>query len=148
MKKVQIVVSSVAALSLVVGLGCATPEGLKPTQAWDQAAATNLAGELVSRVASASAIANTKTVDVDLMENVYDYITNLGILERQSRELHGDLQAGKGYSETLWLYGEARHTFQTINNSPSWHMISEKLAASGAAIAEVMNQLDDYYGNP
>lgn len=109
---------------------------------------TNLAGELASRVASASAIANKTTVDVHQMENVYHYMTNLGTLERQAGELHADLQAGKGYSQTLWLYGEIRHNYQDINDSPSWHMIADRLAASDASIADALNELDGYYGNP
>lgn len=107
---------------------------------------TQLAGALETRVASSSATANTTTVDVDQMAPVNNYLNNLRILERQCRELHADLRAGKGYSETLWLYGEVKHSYQAIYNTPSWRAIEENLEGTQSSVAEILSQLEGYYG--
>ena len=135
-----------AVVSLTLWLGCTTPANLEPTQKWNQAEVTTLANELVSRVENAYATANKKTVQVDQMEPVSSYLENLRILERQCRHLQADLQAGKGYSETLWIYEEIKQFHRSVRNSPSWSMIEDDLGAAEASVAAVLRQLDGYYG--
>lgn len=38
MKESNRIILAVLSGSLLLGMGCATPEGLQPTQSWDQAA--------------------------------------------------------------------------------------------------------------
>lgn len=146
MNGTRINISAFAAVSLALGLGCATPEGLQPTQAWDQAAVTTLAGELVSRVEMAAAEANDESVDFEQIEPVSTYLNDLRILEKQCRQLHAELEVGKGYSKTLWIYDEIKRFYHSVHESPSWHMVEDDLADGEASTAAVLHQLDGYYG--
>ena len=146
MNETQATIAVFAAVSLTLGLGCATPADLEPTQQWNQAAVTTLAGELVSRVENAHATANKETVQLDQMESISSYLDNLRRLERQCRHLQAELQAGKGYPETLWIYNEIKLFYRVVQNSPSWHMIEDDLGGTEASVAAVLRQLDGYYG--
>jgi hypothetical protein len=146
MNKAQIHIAAFAAVSIALGIGCATPEGSKPAQQWNQAAVTTLAGELVSRVENAHTTANKETVQLDQMESVSSYLDNLRILERQCRHLQAELQAGKGYPETLPTYDEIKQFYRVVQNSPSWQMIEDDLGGTEASVAAVLRQLDGYYG--
>jgi hypothetical protein len=146
MNESRIAIAVFTAVSLALGLGCATPEGLQPTQAWDQAAVTTLAGELVSRVEEAHAEANKESVDADQIQDVSNYLNNLRILERQCKKLHTELKTGKGYSETVWIYDEIKRFYHSVHAGPSWHMIQDELADGHASTSAVLHQLDPYYG--
>jgi len=146
MTQARAIVAAFVAAFLLLGLGCATPEALKPTRAWDQSAVTSLAGELADRVHEAAATAGNENVESYQAESVNNYLNDLSILERQCRHLHSELKEGKNLSQTSWIYDEVKRFYQTVYQTGSWQIIEDKFGAGQTSTAALIEQLDAYYG--
>ena len=143
------------AIASALGLACEAmgpPPDRNPTQAWSQDTVTGLAGQLATSV---SALYETAYKDPNAQApNVTGEgipyagaIDSLRVLGEEARELHSQLDAGKGRDETLGTYKAIKEHYRDAKESAAATFVPSDLGSAGGQAANLLTQLDGYYGN-
>ncbi len=118
------------------------------TQEWDQAAVTDLAGQLTETFRDARrAFRSVPPPTAGSMQSRahFSFRDILRVVERDSQALHSGLAKGEGHDETLPIYNRMWVSIRDGQEEGRRMMITTDLQARFASARKVLVQLDAFY---
>ncbi len=118
------------------------------TQKWDQAAVTDLAGQLAETFRDARRVFRSvppPTAGSMQTRAHFSFRDILRVVERDSRALHSALAEGEGHDETLPIYNRMWVSIRDGQEEGRRMMITTDLQARFASARKVLVQLDAFY---
>jgi hypothetical protein len=136
-------------LSLTFAIACEGmpgASGAEPTVPWNQSAATGLAGQLATQMASLYTSAEKEPAFAGEQSAYGKTLDNLRILREESSGLHKELEDGKTFEQTAERYQRIKEVSRDVLESDSWEFLPTDFSAKSKLAFGVLDELDTFYG--
>ena len=134
--------------AIVLACSGMTPQNREPTTAWNQQAVTSLAAQLVDgteavynglRAAPESLTPGMQNASASMAGTTRE-------MHEEAGELHANLAAGKGRSDTLNNYRRIKELSRDASESSSYTDAAASVGGPDSGMNSILSQLDAYYG--
>ena len=120
--------------------------GAQPTVPWNQAAATGLADQLATQMASLYTSAEKEPAFAGERSAYGKTLDSLRILREESSGLHKELEDGKTYEQTAGRYQRIKEVSRDVLESDSWELLPADFSAKSKLAFGALDKLDSFYG--
>lgn len=134
-----------ALLALLVPVAAPAQQEAKE---WDRARVAALTGELHETVAGLKAETQSRTRDVGTMQAAayYRLLDNLRLLDRETRHIHGALEAGASREETLPTYARIAMLRRDCAEEMRRQLLAAPVRERLEDARSIVKEMDPYYG--